>query len=441
MPVRISHLLDPALTPARVERDGGRRTGSGMPGYLLSFTADRKPVITYNSTRRCNLRCVHCYSNSANRRYEGELAAAEAEAMLRDMGAFGVPVVLFSGGEPLMRPGLYELVACARESGIRPALSTNGTLLTPRAAERLQAAGLEYAGISMDGFGATNDRFRGVPGAFGRMVEGIRSCRAAGIRVSLRFTITRHNVADLPRVFRFLEDEGIPRLCLYHLVYAGRGSDMRQDALASGIVRNIVGYVIGASEDFLRRGIAKDVLTLDQHADGVFLYLRLKRRDPARAREVYRLLLWQGGDRSGVGFGAVDPLGSIRPDPFSGDVSFGNVRERPFSATWGNRAISEVDDYHRRAALLKGRCASCRFLEICGGGFRARARLATGDPWASDPACYLTNDEIEVRRCPDGSYERLWTEPAERFPEERAPAGAAARAPSKTNEASGTRRA
>jgi MoaA/NifB/PqqE/SkfB family radical SAM enzyme len=143
--------------------------------------------------RRCNLRCVHCYSGSRDRRYEGELSTDEGKALIEDLADFGVPVILFSGGEPLLRPDILELIAGARNRGVRSVLSTNGTLITPQLARELRRLDLSYVGISFDGLEQTHDRFRGVKGAFGQAMAGLKNCQEAGIKVGLRFTINRRN--------------------------------------------------------------------------------------------------------------------------------------------------------------------------------------------------------------------------------------------------------
>ena len=143
--------------------------------------------------------------------------------MIDDLASFGSPVLLFSGGEPLMRPDLTELLQYAVSRGMRAVISTNGTLITKEKADAFQRIGLSYVGISLDGMQATHDRFRGMPGAFRATMLGLRNCQEAGLKVGVRFTINRHNVADIPAIFDLLEAEDIPRCCFYHLVYSGEG--------------------------------------------------------------------------------------------------------------------------------------------------------------------------------------------------------------------------
>lgn len=360
---------------------------------------ERKPIVVWNSTRRCNLKCVHCYSQSCNENYQGELTNDEARAMIQDLAAFKAPVLLFSGGEPLMRADLYELGAYARDLGIRPVISTNGTLITKEAAAKIKETGFGYVGISLDGVGETNDRFRGVKGAFNAAVKGFENCLSIGQKVGLRLTLTKDNVQDLPLIFDLIEETGIPRACFYHLVYTGRGADIVKDDLTHQQTRDAFDLILDRTMDMHRRGIQKDILMVDNHCDGVYLYMRLLKEDPERAREVYKLLNANGGNSTGIAIGCVDNLGNVHADQFWQTKSFGNVRQRPFSEIWMDTTDPIMAGLKDRKALLKGRCAqtNCKWIDICNGNFRARAVAVYDDPWMHDPACYLTDEEIARR--------------------------------------------
>lgn len=358
--------------------------------------AERRPVVVWNVGRRCNLHCVHCYSDSANRAYAGELSTEEGKALIDDLAAFEIPALLLSGGEPLLRPDLFELIEHARGRGVRVTLSTNGTLITPEVAERLEALGVSYVGISLDGIGLTNDMFRGHRGAFEKAMAGFRNCRAVGQRVGLRMTLTRRNCQDLDAIFDFIEAEGIERACFYHLVYSGRGNS--RDELTPEVARTAVDTILRRAKDFADRGLRKEILTVDNHADNVYLYLKLRDEDPARAEEVLTLLKWNGGGlhSSGVGLADIDWLGNVHPDQFWMGHTLGNVRERPFSEIWQDLSDPVLAGLRDRAPLLEGRCGACQWQDVCGGSFRVRALQVHGDPWAEDPGCYLTDEEIGV---------------------------------------------
>lgn len=352
-----------------------------------------RPVVVWNVTRRCNLLCAHCYTASTSSPGPHELTSAEALAVVQDLASFQVPVVLFSGGEPLLRHDIIELMASAASAGVQPVLSSNGTLLTQQWVDRLRAAGVRRAGISLDGMEDTNDRFRGMRGAFQQALAGIRRCLEAGFRVSLRFTLTRYNLADLDDVFSLAAREGIQRLCIYHLAYAGRGRRLLPADLDPAQRRAAVERVFRLTLELHARGQGLEVLTVDNQADGPYLLLWAVQHAPGRVPAIQRLLARNGGDSAGLGIACIDERGAVHPDQFWRTRVLGSVRERPFSAIWQDESIALLRQLRDRHALLPERCQRCRFLALCNGNLRARAEAATGDPWGEDPACYLTAEE------------------------------------------------
>ncbi|MCX6354833.1 MAG: radical SAM protein [Candidatus Aureabacteria bacterium] len=372
--------------------------GGSSPGDTLRYPVgpDRenpRPVVVWNTTRRCTLSCIHCYSDSHDRDYPGELSTSEAERMIDDLGACGIPVLLFSGGEPLLRTDLFALAKRAKGRKIRTVLSTNGVLITPDLAKRMRDGGFDYVGVSIDGIGENNDRFRGKRGAFDCALRGIRSCLSVGQNVGVRFTVTRHNLGDLEGLIDLVEREGIRRICFYHLVYAGRGGAVRGNDLTHEETRRCVDRLSEWAASLAARGVLTEVLTVDNHADGPYIYMKLQRENPSRAKTALDLLHASGGNRSGIGIANVDSLGNVHPDQFLQSVSVGNVRERKFSELWRDAPHEILRRLRDRQSSLKGRCARCRFLDICNGNFRARAEAVSGDLWGEDPACYLTDKE------------------------------------------------
>ena len=370
------------------------RMSKDLPSHLLQFSKDKKPVVVWNITQRCNLKCVHCYSRSEDKKYSNELSTDEGIQLLDDLAGFGSPVVLFSGGEPLIRPDILELIQHATVSGTRTVLSTNGTLIDEPMAAKLKDIGLSYVGISLDGLQKVHDSFRGVDGTFERVLRAINNCKAAGLKVGLRFTINKRNFQEIDGIFDLVDKLQIPRICFYHLVYAGRGADLMNEDLDHKQTRKVVDLIIDRTMALHGKGMAVEVLTVDNHADGPYIYLRLLKENPDRARQVLELLQMNEGNSSGRGIGCVSWDGTVHADQFWRHHSFGNIRNSPFSKIWTNPNDELLQKLKQKKNFVRGRCASCNWLDICGGNFRVRAEAALGDLWAPDPACYLTDEEI-----------------------------------------------
>ncbi len=371
------------------------RMSSKLPSHLLQFSEDKKPVIVWNMTRTCNLNCIHCYSQSKNLQYNNELTLEEGKAFIDDISAFGSPVMLFSGGEPLMHPHFLDLCFYAKSKGMRAVISTNGTLITKELASELKKVGLSYVGISLDGLEAVHDRFRGKKGAFGEALEGINHAKEAGIKVGLRFTVNKRNAQEIPGIFKLLEEENIPRVCFYHLVYAGRGTKLIDEDLSLEETRQTVDTILELTKEIYSRDNQKEVLTVDNHADGPYIYLKLlKEGKREEAENVMSLLKMNGGNSSGVGIGCVSWDGEVYADQFWRHYSFGNIKERKFSEIWTDTSNQLMNQLKNKKAYVKGRCESCKWLDICNGNFRVRSEAKEGDLWAPDPACYLTDEEI-----------------------------------------------
>ena len=396
--IGISKLYCGSVEPSDALRYG--RDSSKLPSHLLQFSKDKRPVVVWNVTRRCNLKCVHCYAHAKNTSFDNELSTDQGKKLIDDLAEFGSPVMLFSGGEPLVRQDLPQLAAYAVEKGMRAVISTNGTLITPETARNLKKIGLSYVGISLDGMEEINDRFRGVNGAFQSALEGIKNSQAAGIKVGLRFTINKFNVSEIPKIFQLLEDMDIPRVCFYHLVYAGRGSELVDEDLSHEGSRAALDLIIDETRRLFNKGKPKEVLTVDNHADGPYIYLRLLKENPTRAKEVLELLKWNEGNNSGRGIGCVSWDGEVYADQFWRHHSFGNVKNRPFSQIWMDTSESLMGKLKEKKKHVKGRCATCNWLDVCGGNFRVRAEAVSGDIWAPDPACYLTDEEIALTHTP-----------------------------------------
>jgi len=388
--IGFTKLLCGRATVSRAVRQA-RGEEAREPGMLQFTTADR-PLVVWNMTRRCNLRCAHCY-NESGEACEGELTTEEARALIDDLAEMKAPVLLFSGGEPLARADVFELGAHAAAQGIHPVLSTNGTLITPDVAAQLRDAGFRYIGVSIDGARQTHDRFRCREGAFDAAWQGVRNSHAAGLRSGVRFTATKDNVDDLPSVLAKAVEERVERFCMYHLVYAGRGAALAQTDLDPAQRRGVVEWLVEETRRLHAEGVDLEILTTDNHADGIYLYRAIQAQQPERAAEVLELLAMHGGCSAGRKFANVDARGDVHACQFWGHFSLGNVRERPFSQIWQCPDHSLPCQLKEMQVHLTGRCGECAYKAYC-GGCRVRAEAIHGDVWAADPTCYLTDEEI-----------------------------------------------
>ena len=380
---RLSHFMQELRAPAATPVAARRRQPPG-------------PVVIWNLVRRCNLACQHCYSVSADRDFPGELSTDEVFAVMADLRAFGVPALILSGGEPLLRPDIYEIADRAKALGFYTALSTNGTLVDAANIDRIADARFDYVGISLDGRRERHDRFRRQAGAFDRSLAALRLCRDRAIKVGVRFTLTQDNAGDLPWLLETIDGERIDKFYLSHLNYAGRGNINRKHDAFLVTTRAAMDLLFEACWSSFERGVPKEFVTGNNDADGVYFLKWVNERFPERVALMREKLAQWGGNSSGVNVANIDNLGNVHPDTYWWDYDLGNVRERPFSAIWRDTSDPIMAGLKASPRPLKGRCAACAYLDVCGGNTRVRARSLTGDPWQEDPACYLDDEEIGV---------------------------------------------
>lgn len=354
------------------------------------------PVVIWNLIRRCNLTCKHCYAFSADVDYPGELTTAQVMAVMEDLRAFRVPVLIFSGGEPLLRHDLFTIAAAAKAMGFYIGLSTNGTLIDAKVVEHIAAMGFDYVGISIDGRRETHDRFRRHAGAFDASMRSVQLCRDANVKVGLRFTLTEDNEMDLPWLLDFMEANEIDKFYLSHLNYAGRGNINRRRDAFHQTTRRAMDHLFESCWALIAAGRPKEFVTGNNDADGVYFLQWVRQRFPEHAVHIGAKLAQWGGNASGVNVANIDNLGNVHPDTYWWDYSLGNVLERPFSAIWTDTSDPIMAGLKAKPRQIRGRCGACTHFDICGGNTRVRARSLTGDPWQEDPACYLTNTEIGV---------------------------------------------
>lgn len=407
--INITKLWTGAAQPADHIRyglgHGNNMPNSSTAACTPTSSRARKPIVVWNITRTCNLRCVHCYADSHAERYPGELSWEQCCAVIDDLADYKVNALLLSGGEPLLHPQLPQILQRATDKGLKVTISTNGTRITPDMARMFKDLGVAYVGISLDGIGAVHDKFRGVQGAFDGAIRGFKLCEEVGQKTGLRLTLTRNNVQSMEQILNFIEQEGIQRVCFYHLVPTGRGVDVA--SLKPEEARAALDMLIARAEAWHAAGQTRELLTVTQPADGIYLLLRQLREGHPQAAETLRLLTWNGGgaNSSGRGIANIDTQGNIHPDQFWQGVTLGNVKTQKFSDVWeaaqepSAAVLQELrgsDDPLERQKKLSGRCATCKHFALCGGGFRTRAAFANGHWYGSDPGCYLTDEETQM---------------------------------------------
>lgn len=354
------------------------------------------PVVIWNLIRRCNLNCKHCYSISADTDFPGELSTDQVYGVMDDLKAFKVPVLILSGGEPLLHPDIFEISRHAKEMGFYVALSTNGTLIDEATADRIAEIGYDYLGISLDGIGDVHDTFRRQEGAFDASMRGIHLCHDRGIKVGVRYTMTEGNIESLNGILDLVENENIDKFYLSHLVYAGRGNRNRGDDAAHQTTRAAMDVMFERCRDYVKRGEHKEFVTGNNDADGVYFLMWVEKNFPDSADHIRAKLEAWGGNASGVNVANIDNLGVVHPDTMWWHHDLGNVKDRPFSEIWSDTSDPIMAGLKASPRQIKGRCGECSQFAICGGNTRVRAQRLTGDAWEEDPACYLSDAEIGV---------------------------------------------
>lgn len=354
------------------------------------------PVVIWNLIRRCNLTCKHCYSISADVDFKGELSTDEVYTVMDDLKEFKVPVLILSGGEPLLRPDIFDISHRAKDMGFYVGLSSNGTLIDERNIEQIAAVGYDYVGVSLDGIRETHDYFRQKKGAFDESIKGIKMCQERGIKVGIRFTLTQDNAHELPMMLDMMDEYDLDKFYLSHLNYAGRGNKNRQRDVFHKMTRDALDLIYNRCWDELQRGVEREYVTGNNDADGPYLMQWAAKNVPDQLEALTQRLTNWGGNSSGVNISNIDNLGNVHPDTFWWDHDLGNVREKPFSEIWSTTDDELMKGFRMKPRPVHGRCGKCQYLPICGGNTRVRAHSLTGDAWAEDPACYLTNEEIGV---------------------------------------------
>lgn len=381
---RISQLLKTMTS----DRPAGKKVN--MPG----------PVVIWNLIRRCNLQCKHCYSTSLDIDFKDELSTDQIKATIDDLKVAQVPVLILSGGEPLLRPDIYEITAYAKAKGFYVALSTNGTLINEDNIEKIKAADYQYVGISIDGLEEFHDEFRRQKGSFKTSMHAIKLCKEAGIKVGMRLCLTRDNFKDLPAMLDLMEENGVDKFYLSHLNYSGRGKRNAENDAMFKMTKDAMEMLYERAWAHISQGIESDFVTGNNDADGPFLLQWAEKKFgqeyPNRVENLRQRLINWGGNASGVNVANIDNTGTIHPDTYWWNHPIGNVKTDKFSDIWKNTQDPLMLGFRESPRPVKGRCKKCDYLNICGGNTRTRAFAQTGDAWTEDPGCYLDDQEIGI---------------------------------------------
>ena len=345
-------------------------------------------LIAWEVTRSCNLACKHCRAEAHTDPYPGEFSTKEAKALIDTFPETGNPILIFTGGEPLLRPDIFELVAYARQKGLRPVMAPNGTLITPEIARKIHEAGIARCSISIDGAQSeSHDTFRGVPGAFDAAMRGIACLKAAGVEFQINTTVTKSNLENFKDIFALADRLGAAAWHIFLLVPMGRAAQLAEEVISAEEYEKVLNWFY----DFRKTTTMHLKATCAPH------YYRIMRQRAgidglAVTPENFGMDAMTRGCLGGTGFCFISHTGQVQPCGYL-ELDCGNVRDAPFPEIWrSSRHFLEF----REPAAYAGKCGSCEYHKVC-GGCRARAYSLTGDHLAQEPLCtYIPHREAKA---------------------------------------------
>ena len=354
---------------------------AGHPGGRPKDGPPQLRLIAWEVTRSCNLACKHCRAEAHPEPYEGELSTAEAKALIDTFPEAGSPIIIFTGGEPLMRHDLFELIPYAKSKGLRCVLAPNGTLLTAENAARVKEAGIERCSISIDAPDAAgHDAFRGVAGAFEASMRGIQHLKSVGLEFQINTTVTKDNLHQFKDIFRLAEDLGASAWHIFLLVPTGRAAELGAQVITAKEYEDVLNWFY----DFRKTTSMQLKATCAPHYHRI-LRQRAKAEGVPVNFETFGLDAVSRGCLGGVGFCFISHSGIVQPCGYL-DLFCGDVRKTPFPEIW--RTSPQFLNL-RNPKVYEGKCGVCEYEKVC-GGCRARAQTMLGHYLREEPLCSHT---------------------------------------------------
>ncbi|MHB8989287.1 MAG: radical SAM protein [Desulfobulbia bacterium] len=337
--------------------------------------------IAWEITRRCNLKCVHCRSSSGlEAKGHPDFTLAEAKRVLDDIASYGKPVVVLSGGEPLLRPDVFEIAQYGTGLGLRMCLATNGTLVTQEICTKIKDAGIKMVSLSLDGASAeVHDNFRNQPGAFAGTLNAAKLFKENGIQFLINSSFTKRNQEEIPKIYHLAKELGATAWYMFMIVPTGRGEDIMDELIAPEDYEKLLvwHYEMEKGE--------KDLLVRPTCAPNYYRVVLQQAKEKGDDYERRSLQFSTGGSKgclAGQLISLIDVDGNVLPCSYF-PMAAGNIREKSFKEIWEH---SELFHDLRNFKAYKGRCGSCEYVNVC-GGCRARAYAVTGDYMAEEPYC------------------------------------------------------
>ncbi len=377
----------PGGHPAGVERQrhGGARSVGFRPGggpaaqAYQERTGIKAPrIIAWEITRSCNLSCAHCRAAAEFGHYPGELSLEQIKSVIDDVVTISNPIFIVTGGEPLMRPDIWDIVDYMHEKGAMPVIGTNATMVTDEIAAKMAEHRIPRISVSIDFPTAEeHDGFRGQPGCFEESIEGIKAAKRHGVGVQVNMTVTTLNADRVEAVHDLSEELGVDAFHIFMLVPTGRGSDLLDKELPPEDYERVLEWAY-------ERQKTSPLHFKPTDAPHYYRIIRQKAKAEGKkvTREEYGLDAMTRGCLGGITFCFISHVGDVQPCGYF-DMQLGNVKEQPFSQIWTeSRVFNDLRDY----SLLKGKCGACEYRAVC-GGCRARALEITGDYLAEEPYC------------------------------------------------------